>query len=127
MAANWIGFLLLTFAGSSLGGLCRYLLSGWVSSRFGERFPAGTMVVNVSGALLIGFIWAAAAPGPLRDFLTFGFLGGYTTVSSFTLNTLNLLQDGEWLYAGWNLAGTYALCLAAVFAGAGFASLMQNL
>ena len=127
MINEWILLILLTFLGSAMGGFCRYLLSERIASRFGKRFPVGTMAVNVSGALLIGFIWVAATPGPLRDFLTFGFLGGYTTVSSFTLNTLNLLQDGEWLYAGWNLAGTYTLCLAAVFTGAGFAQLMPSL
>lgn len=121
---NWLLLTILAFTGSALGGLCRYLLSGWITFRFGEGFPLGTMVVNVSGALLIGFIWAFCSPGSLRDFLMFGFLGGYTTVSSFALNTLNLLQDGEWTYAGWSLIGTYLLCLAAVFGGASVASLM---
>ena len=115
---NWITFLLLTFTGSSLGGLCRHLLSGSVARRYGERFPTGTIAVNVSGAFLIGLVWTAFEPGAVRDFLMFGFLGGYTTVSSFTLNTLNLLQDGEWGYALGNLLGSYFFCLAAVFLGA---------
>lgn len=115
--------LLAVFIGSALGGLCRYLLSGAVARRVGERFPYGTLVVNVSGALVIGLVWSlpgASAAVPLEDFrffMMYGFLGGYTTVSSFTLNTLNLMQDREWLPAGLNIAGTYSLCLLAVYIG----------
>lgn len=76
------------------------------------------MIVNISGAFLIGTAWMMLSPGAMRDFLLFGFLGGYTTVSSFTLNTLTLLQDGRWLSAALNLFGSFFLCLAAVFVGA---------
>jgi len=125
---SWV-FILLTFGGSSLGGLCRYLLGGFVARRVGEQFPIGTMVVNVSGAFLIGFVWSFSweilpfvEQGLVRDFLMYGVLGGYTTVSSFTLNTLNLLQEGEWFHASLNLFGSYFLCLVAVFAGAALGS-----
>lgn len=123
MIDKWVPLMFLTFAGSSLGGLARYLLSEWIASRLGERFPFGTMVVNVSGAFLIGVVWGlpwddrAPLAGFASDFLLYGFLGGYTTVSSFTLNTLNLFQDGEWRSALLNLFGSYFLCLAAVFVG----------
>lgn len=119
-----MSFAVATFLGSALGGLCRHLLSGWFARRYGERFPVGTMAVNVSGACLIGIAWSlpwdgwASTSQIARDFLMFGFLGGYTTVSSFTLNTLNLFQEGEWRKALFNLFGSYILCLAAVFAGA---------
>jgi CrcB protein len=121
--------LLLTFAGSAIGGLMRHAVSGFVATRFGERFPAGTMVVNVTGAFMIGIVWSAPwtaeSPGPaswLRDFLMFGVLGGYTTVSSFTLNTLALLQEGEWRSATLHLVGSWLLCLGAVATGAALAS-----
>lgn len=126
---NWTLLLLITFGGSAMGGLCRYLLGGFIARRLGERFPVGTMVVNVTGALLIGLVWRFPSEGMslaehdmLRDFLMLGVLGGYTTVSSFTLNTFNLLQEGEWREAGMNLFGTYFLCLGAVFAGAALGS-----
>lgn len=121
---DWITLLILTFAGSSLGGMCRYLVSGFVAHRTGERFPLGTMIVNVTGAFAIGLVWLMLPPGELRDFLTFGFLGGYTTVSSFSLNTLALLRDGQWFHALLNLFGSFLLCLAAVFAGAGVGALL---
>jgi CrcB protein len=121
--------LLLTFVGSAIGGLTRHAVSGFVARRFGERFPTGTMVVNVTGALLMGIVWTApwsagplAQPPLLRDFLMFGVLGGYTTVSSFTLNTFALLQDGEWRSAGLHLGGSWLLCLGAVAAGAALGS-----
>lgn len=120
---EWLIFLVFTFVGSSLGGLCRYLLSGFVARRFGERFPLGTLAVNVSGSFLIGVVWVTLSPGAARDFLMFGFLGGYTTVSSFSLNTLTLLQDGQWFYATLNLFGSFLICLAAVFVGAGVGTL----
>jgi len=116
--------LILTFIGSSLGGICRYLLSGAVSRRFGERFPWGTLVVNITGSFLIGLAWGFSRENEdfsgaliLHDFLISGFLGGYTTVSSFTLNTLNLIRNGEWRAAGLNLMGSYLFCLGAVFWG----------
>jgi fluoride exporter len=121
---DWLIFLLLIFAGSSLGGLCRFALSGMVARRFGERFPFGTLIVNISGAFLIGMAWVVLSPGAARDFLMFGFLGGYTTVSSFSLNTLTLLQDGQWFHGALNFFGSFLLCLAAVFGGAGVGALL---
>lgn len=114
--------LLLTFAGSALGGLARHLLGGWVDRLTGVRFPFGTLAVNVSGALAIGLLagmrWEAAADAALvRQFLIYGLLGGYTTVSTFSLNTLNLLQAGAWPRAATNVAGSFFLCLGAVWLG----------
>ncbi len=114
--------LILTFAGSALGGLARHLLGGWVDRRTGGGFPCGTLVVNVSGALAIGLLagmrWETAADAALvRQFLGYGLLGGYTTVSAFSLNTLNLLQAGAWPRAAANIAGSFFLCLGAVWLG----------
>ena len=96
--------------GGALGSVGRFWLSGLVATRYGESFPMGTLVVNVSGSLVIGFLAALAAPeGRLlpspgfRQFFMIGICGGYTTFSSFSLQTLNLLRDREWLYAGGNV------------------------
>jgi fluoride exporter len=110
--------------GSALGGGCRYWVSGVVAQRFGESFPSGTLFVNVSGCFLIGLIAALTdvegrfmiAP-VARQFLMIGVLGGYTTFSSFSLQTLTLMQDGEWLYAGGNVLLSVILCLVAVWLG----------
>ncbi|MBM3853704.1 MAG: fluoride efflux transporter CrcB, partial [Verrucomicrobia bacterium] len=95
--------LVIIALGSALGGVARYWVSGLVAARIGETFPWGTLVVNVSGSALIGVLaaWADSArvglPPEARQFLMVGVLGGYTTFSSFSLQTLRLLQDGD----GW--------------------------
>lgn len=110
--------------GSALGGMGRYWLSGLIADRYGAAFPWGTIVVNVSGSFLIGLIGALTesggrllAPPVAREFLMLGILGGYTTFSSFSLQTLNLAREGEWLYAGANIGLSVVLCLAAVWLG----------
>jgi CrcB protein len=114
----------LVAAGSAVGGMARYGLSGLAGRWFGETFPWGTMLVNVSGSLIIGLIATLVAPdgrllvGPeARVFLMIGLLGGFTTFSSFSLETLNLARDGEWLWAGANAVLSLVLCLAAVWLG----------
>jgi fluoride exporter len=109
--------------GSAIGGMGRYGLNGLISARF-EQFPLGTLLVNISGSLIIGIIAAVSAPeGRLwlqpqtREFLMIGLLGGYTTFSSFSLQTLFLARDGEWLMAGANIVGSVVLCLLAVWLG----------
>jgi CrcB protein len=111
--------------GSALGGLARYGLSGVVARAFGETFPWGTLVVNVTGSLLIGFVATVTGPdgrvlaSPVtRQFWMVGILGGFTTFSSFSLQTLSLAQDGEWLRAGGNVVLSVALCLVFVWLGA---------
>jgi len=95
-----------------------------VAERWGETFPWGTLVINLSGSLLIGFMATLAGPdGRLligtttRQFIMAGFLGGFTTYSSFSLQTLNLLRQGDGLRAAANVAGTVCLCLFAVWIG----------
>lgn len=109
--------------GSAFGGAARFFLSGIVGRRIGETFPWGTMVVNVTGAFVIG-VFAAAASGhtafqlpPSWQFAVVGILGSYTTVSSFSLQTLALARNGEFLRAGGNVLLSLALCLAAVTLG----------
>jgi CrcB protein len=114
----WIGL------GSALGGMARYWCSGFVADRIGETFPWGTLLVNVVGSFIIGFFATLTAPdgrllvgSTARQFVMVGVLGGYTTFSSFSLQTLNLARDGEWLRAGANIVLSVVLCLVAVWLG----------
>jgi CrcB protein len=110
--------------GSAIGGGLRYFFSGLVAAQFGETFPWGTLFVNVTGSFVIGFFATLTAPdgriiaSPVtRQFVTTGICGGYTTFSSFSLQTLNLVRDDEWLYAGGNAVLSVALCMVFVWAG----------
>lgn len=110
--------------GSVLGGCARYFISGAIARRMGETFPWGTLTINVTGAFLIGIFGALAThPGSLLSapnpwlFAVTGFLGCYTTVSSFSLQTLTLARHGEELHALGNIVASVGLCLAAVSCG----------
>jgi fluoride exporter len=110
--------------GSALGGIARYACSGWVANWFGQAFPWGTLLVNVLGSFVIGFFASLTGPdgrllvpGDARQFVMVGLCGGYTTFSSFSLQTLTLAQDGEFLRAGLNVGGSVVLCLLAVWLG----------
>lgn len=112
------------FLGSGLGGIARFALSGLAAHRFGETFPWGTLIVNVSGSFIIGFIATLTEPegrflvgASTRHFLIAGILGGFTTYSSFSLQTLALARGGEWLRAGANATGTFVICFLAVWLG----------
>ena len=114
----WVGL------GSALGGMARYGCSGLAARHMGATFPWGTLIVNVSGSLVIGFLATLAlADGRLlispdaRAFLMIGVCGGFTTFSSLSLETLNLARDGEWLWASANVALSVILCLVAVWLG----------
>jgi CrcB protein len=110
--------------GSALGGGARYWCSGFAANHFGETFPAGTLLVNVVGSFVIGFFATLTAPdGRLfvsteaRQFVMLGLCGGYTTFSSLSLQTLNLIRDGEITLAGVNIAASFVLCMLAVWLG----------
>jgi CrcB protein len=110
--------------GSAIGGVARFWCSGVAARLIGETFPWGTLIVNVAGSFIIGFFATLTGPdgrifvgSTARQFVMVGFCGGYTTFSSFSLQTLNLLNDGEWLYASTNICASVALCLFAVWAG----------
>lgn len=115
---------LLIALGSAIGGAARYWATQFVGARMGELFPWGTLAVNASGSLLIGFLGALSQPNTLwqvspdaRLFLMVGMLGGFTTFSAFSLQTLNLMRDGEGLYAATYVVGSVIVCLLAVWAG----------
>ncbi len=110
--------------GGAIGTLARYALNGLVSARLGETFPWGTMVINITGSFIIGVFAALTAPegrwlapAAFRPFFMVGICGGYTTFSSFTLQTLTLAQDKEWFYASLNILLSVALGLVAVWLG----------
>ena len=120
------------FIGSGLGGAARWWASDLIANRFGETFPWGTLFVNVSGSFAIGMFATLTATegrwlvGPTgRSFFMTGICGGYTTFSSFSLQTLTLAQNGQWLYAGGNAALNTILCLAAVWLGHMVATLIN--
>lgn len=119
--------------GGAIGTVCRYWLSGVVARHVGETFPWGTLAINVTGSFIIGFFAILSGPdGRLyvgsvaRQFVLIGVCGGYTTFSSFSFQTLNLINDGEWGRAGANVALSVALCLLAVWAGFASASLINR-
>lgn len=112
------------FLGGGLGSLARFAGSGFVARLLGESFPWGTLLVNVTGSFVIGcFATLTGAEGrwlvapSAREFMMIGICGGYTTFSSFSLQTLALAQNGEWFKAGANAVLSFALCLAAVWLG----------
>ncbi len=114
----WIAFC------SALGGAGRYWCSGVIARHIGETFPWGTLTVNVVGSLLIGLLATVTEPdGRLlmsttaRQFFMIGVFGGFTTFSSFSLQVLNLVRDGQWPAASFYIAGSVVLCLVGVWLG----------
>lgn len=110
--------------GSALGGSARYFVSGVVASHLGETFPWGTILINVSGSFVIGLFATLTGPDgrflvstEMRTFVMVGLCGGYTTFSSFSLQTLNLARDGDMLGMGANIVLSVMLCLVAVWLG----------
>jgi len=110
--------------GSALGGVARYWTSGLVAHQFGETFPWGTLFVNVLGSFVIGIIATLTSPDgrifvgtETRQFLMLGICGGYTTFSSFSLQTLELVRDGEMVRASAYIVLSVVLCIVAVWLG----------
>jgi len=118
--------LLVVAAGGALGAVGRYLTTGWIQGLTGEFFPWGTFAVNVVGSLALGFglIWlqASVASAEARQFVAIGFLGSFTTFSTFSYEAVAMLRDGEWWRAGGYIAGSVVLGLAAVILGMGAAN-----
>jgi CrcB protein len=114
--------LLYVAVGSALGGVSRYLLGGLIQQLLDTTFPAGTLLINISGSFLLGVILRYAIETPtlspeIRALLTIGFCGGYTTFSTFSYETVALLEDGEWTRAGLYVGASVVLSLLGVFLG----------
>jgi CrcB protein len=114
--------------GGASGALARYWLSGWVNVAFAGFFPLGTLVVNVMGSLLLGFGMQAMEAFPvspeLRTMMTIGFLGAFTTFSTYSYETVALFRDGDWTRAMLYTGLSFALGLTAVLIGIGAASVL---
>jgi len=113
---------ILIFIGSGAGGVLRYALAGWTQRLANGSFPIGTLIVNITGCLLIGFLTAALSGRVLmreeyRVALLIGLLGGYTTFSTFGLETFTLLNDGQAWRALLNVTASVILGLAGVWTG----------
>ncbi|MFL6530582.1 MAG: fluoride efflux transporter CrcB [Chthoniobacterales bacterium] len=115
---------LYVMLGGAIGTGTRFWLSGLIAARYGEAFPLGTLIVNVTGCFLVGMLATIfnpsgrflVAPGT-RQFLLLGICGGYTTFSSFSLQTVDLVRDGDWLRASLNVGFSLILCLFATWLG----------
>jgi CrcB protein len=108
--------------GAALGGLARYYLAGFIQQRAGADFPAGTLIVNITGSFLLGFVMGMALQTDLispevRVLLTTGFCGGYTTFSTFTYETVRLLEDGEYGRASLYVGASVVIAIGATFLG----------
>ena len=108
--------------GAVLGANARYFIGGWLSDRFGSSFPVGTLVINVTGSFVIGLFLALIGERFIvadwwRPLVAIGFLGSYTTFSTFSFETLALAQAGSWGLAALNVAGSVAGSLVGVYLG----------
>jgi CrcB protein len=114
---------LLVMAGGGIGAVARYWMQGIVYRYAQSMFPYGTFMVNALGSLAIGFLMVSfeerfLVNPSLRLFLTVGILGGFTTFSSFSFETIALLRDGEMMYAAANVVGSVGVCLLSAYVGA---------
>jgi fluoride exporter len=116
---GWVGL------GSAIGGMARYWVSGVVAVRIGDTFPWGTIIINITGSFAIGILFAVTLPEGrfntsrifISQLLMYGLCGGYTTFSSFSVQTLKLAREGQWLWAGGNIVISVVACLIAVWLG----------
>ena len=109
-------------AGGAVGSLLRFWMSNWVHAFAGRTFPYGTLAVNVLGCLIMGFLFVLfidrLSDNPvLRAGVLIGVLGGFTTFSSFSIETFNLIEQGAWVKAAANMSGSLVLCVGATWIG----------
>ena len=111
----WVG------VGGFAGAVARYLLGGWIAARFGTAFPYGTFVINITGSFILGLIMGTLEGRVLspvvRLAVAIGFVGAYTTFSTWTYETMRLLEDGSWQLAIANVFGSLLAGMVAVISG----------
>lgn len=120
MAYLWI------ILGAVLGASARYFVSGYIAKSVASSFPYGTLLINISGSLLLGFFLVLTTERVLVDarwrlLIAVGFCGSYTTFSSYAFETFALFEQGQWLLVAWNVVASNLFCLASVMAGAALA------
>jgi CrcB protein len=115
-------FLLICLGGAAGTG-ARYLTSLWAASAFGPAFPFGTLIVNVAGSFLLGFLMQLAVTSPV---LTTGVMGGFTTYSTFNYETTSYFRQGAWLMGVTNIAATLGLCLIGGLTGMALARMLAR-
>jgi fluoride exporter len=121
-ATSSLGLYMVIAIGGALGACLRYFISQMALQWFGKGFPFGTLAVNILGSCLLGIVYGLieseyVAGHPWRTFLSIGFIGALTTFSTFSLDTLLLLQQGAWLKAGMNILLNLFACLLAAWLG----------
>ena len=120
MAYVWIAL------GAVVGASARYFLSGYIARSLASSFPYGTLIINITGSLVLGFFLALASERMLLDvrwrwLIAIGFCGSYTTFSSYAFETFALFEQGQWLLVAWNVIASNALCLGSVIVGVALA------
>jgi CrcB protein len=125
LASNLSNYLWIAL-GAIVGASARYSLSLLVARRLSTAFPYGTLLINITGSLIVGFFLVFSTERVLLDprwrlLVVIGFCGSYTTFSSYAFESFALMEQGQWLLTGINIVASNALCLAAVFAGAALA------
>jgi CrcB protein len=119
---NLLEKILLVALGGGIGAVTRYLASDWADQRFGSEFPYGTLIVNLAGCFVIGLFMQLVTDRIIvnpywRLLITVGFLGGLTTFSSFSYETITLINEGALLYAAYNILISVAAGLLATWLG----------
>jgi CrcB protein len=125
LASNLSNYLWIAL-GAIVGASARYSLSLLVARRLSTAFPYGTLLINITGSLVVGFFFVFSTERVLLDprwrlLVVIGFCGSYTTFSSYAFESFALMEQRQWLLTGINIVASNALCLAAVFAGAALA------
>jgi fluoride exporter len=112
--------------GAVVGASARYFLSTYIARHFSTVFPYGTLLINITGSLILGFFLVYASERVLLDprwrlLVAVGFCGSYTTFSSYAFESFALMEQGQWLLMGLNILSSNVLCLAGVLAGGALA------
>lgn len=124
--SNYLSNYIWIALGAVAGASARYFVSTVIARDFASAFPYGTLLINITGSLVLGFFLVFSTERALLDprwrlLLAIGFCGSYTTFSSYAFESFALMEQGQWLLTGINILASNALCLAAVFSGAALA------